>query len=208
MPMAAAMAGKLGCALVAYGTRSSDDGTVYAGPALNGMRLSVEEHEDDCFLLRNGEAISWRVPRSLDGGLLDSVLVPPMEYLPAAGRTGAGAVSCTVLSALWAREPAPGLELLGLLLPQPDLCHSLSSWTTRGQAAQGRRPAAVRLNRRPSAAARAARCADPSRRRRRPLARACLPRLPQLVRSDRAARRYGRRAERLPTARTVSHHGR
>ena len=44
------------------------------------MRLSVEEHED-CFLLRNGEAISWRVPRSLDGGLLDSVLVPPLEYL-------------------------------------------------------------------------------------------------------------------------------
>ena len=48
--------------------------------SLSGMRLSVEEHED-CFLLRNGEAISWRVPRSLDGGLLDSVLVPPLEYL-------------------------------------------------------------------------------------------------------------------------------
>ena len=70
--------------LWAYGTRSSDDGTVYAGPALNGMRLSVEEHEDS-ILLRNGEAISWRVPRSLDGGLLDSVLVPPLEYLRSRG---------------------------------------------------------------------------------------------------------------------------
>ena len=84
MPMATAMAGKLGCALVAYGTRSSDDGTVCAGPALNGMRLSVEEHEDK-LLLRNGEAISWQVPRSLDGGLLDSVLVPPLEYLQPRG---------------------------------------------------------------------------------------------------------------------------
>ena len=79
--MAASTAGNLGCALARMECAVERRWAVWAeAVSLNGMRLSVEEHKD-YFLLRNGEAISWRVPRSLDGGLLDSVLVPPLEYL-------------------------------------------------------------------------------------------------------------------------------
>ena len=49
---------------------------------LNGMRLTVEESTESagCFTVRNGDAISWRVPLYFGSGI-SSVLVPPTEYV-------------------------------------------------------------------------------------------------------------------------------
>ena len=57
-------------------------GTATPPPKLNGMSLTVEE-EPGAFIVRNGDAISWRIPADLSSGIISSVLVPPLEYVDA-----------------------------------------------------------------------------------------------------------------------------
>ena len=76
------------CSLEVFETRMfSVDWAVAAGtamppPKLNGMALTVEE-QPGAFIVRNGDAISWRIPADLSSGIISSVLVPPLEYVDA-----------------------------------------------------------------------------------------------------------------------------